>query len=274
MELQNFHFTARLLDSNVYGSDNGVDWTRLTANSAEISDKMQTLNVLDEQKDKAYRFIRVYMPNGTNRKNQNAYIMGIGEFRINGERIEEYTPDYYRPLINGYDDGTFRPDNDMTRAEAAVLLSRTVKSYMDNNECANAFSDVADDAWYEKDLAYMAKKKFIAADTDKLFRPEDKITRGEFCDFVVRLKQLKGDAENIFTDTAGNKNEKNIALVAKQGWINGYGDGTFLPDGYITRAEIAAIVCRMEGRASIGGETEFSDISKSHWAYGYLTISK
>lgn len=36
----------------------------------------------------------------------------------------------------------------------------------------------------------------------------------------------------------------------------------------------AAIICRMENRDSIGGETEFSDVSKSHWAYRYITINK
>ena len=263
-------FPARVLGSNVYGSDNGVDWTLLTSNAAEISDKLQKLDVLPEQKNKTYRFLRIYMPNGTNNINENAYIMGVGEFRINGERVEEHTPDFHKALITGDPDGIFRPDDNMTRAEAAVLLSRTVKSYMDNNQCSNAFDDVTEDAWYEKDLAYMAKKKYITADTDKNFRPDDSITRGEFCDFLVRFKGLKGDADTAFSDIGGNKNEKNIALAAREGLIEGYEDGTFRPDANITRAEITAIVCRMEKRNDNGGEITFSDVDSSHWAYDYI----
>lgn len=264
-------FPARILDMNVYGSDNGVDWTRLTENGAEISDKMQTLTVVADQKDKAYRYIRFYMPNGTNRKNQNAYICGVSEMRINGERIEEHTPDYHKGYMAGYEDGSYRPEENITRAEAASMLSRTLFNYMDNNECANAFDDVKEDAWYEKDIAYMAKKKYIVADTDKLFRPEDKITRGEFCDFVVRLKGLKGDAASVFTDTEGNKNEKNIALVAKEGWISGYPNGEFMPDANITRAEAASILCRIENRTDTGSENSYTDVPPAHWAFGYIS---
>lgn len=263
-------FPARCLESAVYGSDDGTEWIRLAENSAVISDKMQTLTVSAEQKDKAYRYLRIYMPNGTNKINENAYIMGVGEFRINGERLEADTPDYHKAYIEGYDDGSFLPDENMTRAEAAVLLSRTVSSYMDNGQCANGFADVAEDAWYTADLAYMAKRKFITADADKCFRPEDKITRGEFCDFVVRLKGLKGDAESGFNDTEGSGFEKQIALVSRQGWIEGYDDGSFRPGSYITRAEIAAIVCRMENRSDYGGGSVFNDVSETHWAYDVI----
>ena len=117
----------------------------------------------------------------------------------------------------------------------------------------------------------MAKKKFIAADSGSSFRPEDMITRGEFCDFLVRLNGLTGDAESAFSDIDGHRYEEQISLVSEHGWINGYEDGTFKPDGYITRAEITAIVCRMESRTDNGGAAAFSDVSDAHWAYEYIS---
>lgn len=263
-------FPARCLDMNVYGSDDGVHWTRLTENGGEADDRMQTLRVYEEQKDNAYRYLRLYMPNGTFRKNQNAYICDVGELRIYGQRIEEETPDYHKAYIDGYDDGSFRPDANMTRVEAAVLLSRTLVSYMDNNECECTFADAEQDAWYIHDLAYMQKKKFAVADKEGMFRPNDAITRGEFCDFVMRVKGLKNDkAVSSFADTKDNANEKAIALVAEKGWINGYDDGSFHPDAPITRAEIVAIVNRMEERKPCGAVSEnpFSDLQETHWAF-------
>lgn len=270
-------FPARCLDMNVYGSDDCVNWTRLTENGGEADDRMQTLSVYEEQKNKAYRYLRLYMPNGTFRKNQNAYICDVGELRIYGERIEADTPDFHKSYIDGYDDsadgyakGTFRPDNHMTRAEAAVLLSRTLISYMDSNECECTFTDVEQDAWYIRDLAYMQKKKFVVADKDGAFRPNDEITRGEFCDMVMRVKGLKNDkAVSQFNDTKDNVNEKAIALAFEQGWINGYDDGGFHPDAPITRAEIVAIVNRMEKREPCHAVSEnpFSDLKETHWAF-------
>ena len=68
-----------------------------------------------------------------------------------------------------------------------------------------------------------------------------------------------------------------ILSAAAKGWINGYSDGTFHPDGTLSRAEAAAVINRVLGRsadagtiASAEGIRIFPDVDSSHWAYLHI----
>lgn len=67
------------------------------------------------------------------------------------------------------------------------------------------------------------------------------------------------------------------SLLKEFGVLDGYPDGTFKPQNSITRAEMAAIVCRLiakdEEASLLAGETEFLDVSNDHWATGYINFS-
>lgn len=76
-------------------------------------------------------------------------------------------------LLEGYEDGTFRPTNAITRAEFCAMLSNV----LDLPEGQNlSFSDVADDAWYNKAVSAMAARGFVSGMGDRTFRPDDTIT--------------------------------------------------------------------------------------------------
>lgn len=76
-------------------------------------------------------------------------------------------------LLEGYEDGTFRPTNAITRAEFCAMLSNV----LDLPEGQNlSFSDVADDAWYNKAVSAMAARGFVSGMGDGTFRPDDTIT--------------------------------------------------------------------------------------------------
>lgn len=67
------------------------------------------------------------------------------------------------------------------------------------------------------------------------------------------------------------------SLLKEFGVLDGYPDGTFKPQNSITRAEMAAIVCRLiakdEEAALLTGETEFLDVPNEHWATGYINYA-
>ena len=86
--------------------------------------------------------------------------------------------------------------------------------------------------------------------TDGSFDPNEKITRAEFATAVTRFaKAIQGKA--VFSDVPeGYWAYDSIAAAAAYGWVVGYEDDTFRPEGYITRAEVTAIVNRMLGRAA------------------------
>lgn len=76
-------------------------------------------------------------------------------------------------LLEGYEDGTFRPTNAITRAEFCAMLANV----LDLPEGQNlSFSDVADDAWYNKAVSAMAARGFVSGMGDGTFRPDDTIT--------------------------------------------------------------------------------------------------
>lgn len=84
--------------------------------------------------------------------------------------------------------------------------------------------------------------------------------------------------QNTFTDVTGKEYYAYAAKVlAKLEILKGYEDGSFGADKDITRAEMAAIICRMLGKEADAnkaqGKTDFDDVSSSHWATGYINYA-
>ncbi len=115
---------------------------------------------------------------------------------------------------------------------------------------------------------------YISGYSDGTFRPDKKLTRAETA--VIISKLLKSQFESgkdysgTFTDVSENSWYADyIGFTAQNGIMNGYGDGTFRPDKEITRAELLAVMAKLE---SVNGEfaSTFSDVSQSHWAKNYI----
>lgn len=176
--------------------------------------------------------------------------------------------------LNGYPDDSFRPQNNMTRAEAAQMFYNLLvnKDVMITVE----FDDVDDDAWYATAVNTLASMGILEGIGDNLFAPEKAITRAEFTAIAMRFANLDVEGENIFTDVSEDAwYYEYVVGSIKYGWINGYPDGTFRPDSTITRAEVTAITNRMLGRAADEAYVdanadilrEFTDLDTSLWAY-------
>lgn len=149
-------------------------------------------------------------------------------------------------VIKGYEDGYYRPDGKITRAEFFAALNRVCGA---SENRGSEFSDVDGGAWYKNavDCAYTAG--YASGDGDGAFRPEENITRAEAAAAVY--KAFGGDpaGELSFTDS------ENIAewaadavkALSGKGCISGYKDGTFRPEESITRAEAFAVLDRLAG---------------------------
>ena len=76
------------------------------------------------------------------------------------------------------------------------------------------------------------------------------------------------------TTTAGEA----VGILSNLGILQGFEDGTFRPGETVTRAQMAAVICRMldyeETAQGNGGNTVFSDVSASHWASGYINVAQ
>ena len=185
------------------------------------------------------------------------------------------TEDHIQYLF-GYPDGTFGPENNMTRAEVAQMFYNLL---LDQDvEITKTFDDVPADAWYAKAVNTLASLDIISGVGDNKFEPERSITRAEFTAMAMKFAVGGEEGENIFSDVDENDWFYDAVVNSIQyGWIHGYGDGTFRPNNPITRAEVTAIVNNMLGRAAdedfvdehAEELTQFSDIEK-HWAYYHI----
>ncbi len=146
-------------------------------------------------------------------------------------------------ILNGYLDGTFKPEANITRGEfAKIIVSAT--NTIDSTAKAT-FSDVSGDDWYYMYVASAYNQKFITGYPDGSFRPDDYITRADICTIVSRcLGSPTNLSGTVFNDDALIPAYAKIPVYAlvKKGIINGMGDGNFSPTSYATRAQTAKIV--------------------------------
>ena len=177
----------------------------------------------------------------------------------------------------GYKDGTFRPNNKMSRQEVTVMLSRLLSERPQKGMIySRDYKDVADNLWSVTAISYMSNLKLVKGYPDGTFRPTANITRAEFAAMVVRFENISTAGSKTFTDLQKDHWAYEVIQKAAQaGWISGYPDGSFKPDQPISRAEVVTITNRMLNRFAdedfvdhnLDKIINFTDIDKSHWAY-------
>ena len=171
--------------------------------------------------------------------------------------------------IKGYEDSTFRPEENITRAETTAILARLTDGFEENESYTVTFPDIAGNSWYKNYIGFEESKNIITGYQDGTFQPEESITRAEFASMIARFAKLNTvNADMPFTDTDGHWASEQITACYEAGYIRGYEDNTCKPDNYITRAEAVAIINRVLYRNDIKDvRNPFSDVSNSHWAY-------
>jgi hypothetical protein len=176
----------------------------------------------------------------------------------------------HAPYITGFPDGTVSPDGYMTREQAAVILYRIAGEPYAKYE--DTYPDVAANRWSADAIAYVSARGIMQGYSNGSFRPAGNILRAEFAAVLVRLKGYKQIETVAFTDCAGHWANGYIGAASNNGLMNGYPDGSFKPDGQITRAEVTTSINRMLGRIpdseAISKYTSpYTDLSPMHWAY-------
>lgn len=148
-----------------------------------------------------------------------------------------------RSAINGYEDGTFRPNQTITRAEFVKILTSLAGLDVADAE----FEDVKSDSWYAPFVGAAAKAGLVAGDGSR-FNPDQPITRQDTAVIVYRL--LSGKNSDLFKDKKIFADDDSIAEYARDavaflggaGVVNGTDGGNFNPTGNLTRAEAAQLL--------------------------------
>ncbi len=152
-------------------------------------------------------------------------------------------------IIEGYEDGTIKPDNNITRAEAAVLVGKA----LDLKEKDKFFSGYIDaiPKWAKGYVIATTEEGVFKGYPMKLFKPGRNITREEMVAVLVRAFELKleEDKELEFKDKdkISEWAEEYVKISVENKLIVGYEDNTFKANQNITRAEAFTIICKLLG---------------------------
>ena len=146
--------------------------------------------------------------------------------------------------ITGYPDGTFRPNNDITRAEFVTVL---VKALELAPKAGPVFADT-ENSWAKTYISTAAAYGIVSGYDASHFGPNDLITREEMTAMVVRAAKLvPASGELTFKDAAmiDPWARGYVVTAVKDGIVNGYPDGTFRPLNHATRAEAVTVIARL-----------------------------
>jgi hypothetical protein len=155
--------------------------------------------------------------------------------------------------IQGYEDGSLRPNDAIKRGELLALINRVNQL---TETSVIRFADLSDSHWAYANVAKAAKAGYIEGYDDNSIRVEATVSRQELAIMVARLLKL-GTADpdkglSRFKDVSAipDWSRKAIGTLADQGIIDGYEDGAFKPAGLVTRAE-AVVMLERANKANI-----------------------
>ncbi len=147
-------------------------------------------------------------------------------------------------VINGFEDGSFKPDASVTRGQFVCALIKFLNTPVATYQ--KTFTDVSENDWYASYIQTAYNSGYVMGD-GATFRPNDTITRQEMAVIVSRVLNKEGTAEMKFTDTdkISEWAKQSISNVLALGVMTGNSDGSFAPLAETTRAQMAVILERI-----------------------------
>ena len=151
-------------------------------------------------------------------------------------------------IIKGNTDGTFKPDAQIKRGDAAVMIARALK-LLDGNIPTTTVTDLGNsNAVTQEAVAKLVNKGIVSGYPDKTFRPNETVTRGQMAKYVANASKLPlGDGQTNFSDVdSASDLAKYIDAIAEAGITKGNTNGTFGFGDNLKRGDFAAMVYRVE----------------------------
>ena len=194
-----------------------------------------------------------------------------------GEKLN--TEDHYSYII-GYKDGYLRPYGNISRGEVATIFFRmlTDKTRNDYWSQTNPYADVMAEKWCNNAISTLHHMNIIDGYADGTFQPDGPITRAAFTKMAVNFFDYHVKAyDGKFSDVDGDAWYAGyIQAAAELKLIEGFADGTFRPDDYITRAQACTIINRTLGRVPDAGHMNirplvtWPDCDEDAWYYAAM----
>ena len=144
--------------------------------------------------------------------------------------------------VKGYPDGTFRPNDEVTRAEFVAMVDGAFQ--VPAGQAENTLKDVSTRDWFAQDVSSALAAEFVGGYADGTFRPQQEVSRQEAACMLARLLKLDGTGDPGFSDAGavGNWAKTSVSGLVTAGIMSGYPDGTFKPQKAVTRAEAVVMI--------------------------------
>lgn len=147
-------------------------------------------------------------------------------------------------FVSGYEDGTFKPDRTITRAEFSTMLNKAMKIEITENI---NFSDVREKEWFYKEIQKSVAAGFFSGYENNTFRPNNPIKREEVAKVVagaITTGNIDGEGATLLKDysTIQEWAKNSVNTVYNKGYILGYPDKMYMPSKALTRAEAVKII--------------------------------
>ena len=195
------------------------------------------------------------------------------DYKVTRNEVEQVKAISY---IKGYPDGTFKPQDNVTRAEAAQMFATLLNGGTNfGTSSMTKFSDANDD-WYSKAINYVVAKNLISGYPNGTFKPNESITRAEFAQMISGYVKNEKNSSSDFQDVKDHWAKDAIDKLYGNKNVSGYPDGSFKPNAKITRAEAVTILNSVFNRntnknslnnVNTSSLNKFSDVSEGFWAY-------
>lgn len=146
-------------------------------------------------------------------------------------------------IITGFTDGTFKPDNVVTRAQVAIMIGRALG--LNGDPKNTKFTDVTANVTGSGYIASAVDRGIITGFPNNTYRPNEPVTRAQMAIFLNRAFTLTEGQANSFKDVSSDMAAyQSIINVAVTGIASGYPDGTYRPDQPVTRGQFSAFMAR------------------------------
>lgn len=151
-----------------------------------------------------------------------------------------------KKIINGYSDGTFKPDNSVTRAEFIAIVNRMLGL---TTESSKYIPDISRQDWFYSDIRKAVKAGILKGNEEGYVRPNDTITREEAVVILARaFKVTQAPSTGIKFEDRSEVSDwarESVYTFVKYGYINGYYGNLIKPKENVKRAEVLTIIKRI-----------------------------
>jgi len=167
-------------------------------------------------------------------------------------------------IMKGFGDGTFRPYQNITRAEVATLLLRSNQRSFDKRfQGQMPFPDVPKGAWFYDSTGVAYREGWIKGRPDGKFYPADNLTKAEFVTLIARVFGLKAKgkiSEMPFQDIAKAQwYSDSVLALYKENLLRNARNRYFRPSKFVTRAEAAWTFAQIAKRPGLNGKINIQE---------------